>query len=93
MENAQDQVAITASEAHRFLSSLEHTFTEGLPQKKLATVRQCVQRIKVNKSENLVQMQPRVVPVASLLSVDRLTININSTSSEFIKHNCSDYGL
>jgi hypothetical protein len=75
LENAQDQVTALTSEALKFLSSLEHTFAQGLPQEKLTALRQCTEKIEINKSEGQVEIQPRIVPVANLTRITKLTMN------------------
>ena len=58
---AESKALVT--EAMKFLSGLEFTLTEGLPQEKLATLRQCIERIYINKPGNEIKMLFREVPV------------------------------
>ena len=47
---SQDQIKIIVADAMTFIASLEYTLKEGLPQEKLVALRQCIERIWVNKS-------------------------------------------
>ena len=60
----------------KFLSGLEFTLTEGLSQEKLATLRQCVERIYINKPGNEIKMLVCEVPVGNLQRTEYLEIEI-----------------
>ena len=73
---SQDQIKALATEAIGFISGLEFTLTQGLPQEKLATLRQCIEKIYINKSNNSIKIQIREVPVGNLQKTEYLEIEI-----------------
>ncbi len=58
----------------QFISGLEFTLTEGLPQEKLVALRQCIERIHINKPGNEIKIQIREVPTGSLQAIQELEI-------------------
>ena len=50
----------------QFLASLEFTLREGLPQEKLVALRQCIDRIHINKPASKIKLALRVIPSVSL---------------------------
>ena len=53
------------TEAMQFVSGLEFTLTQDLPQEKLAALRQCIEKIHINKSINEIKLLIREVPTGS----------------------------
>ena len=47
-------------------AGLESVLREGLPQEKLVTLRQCIQRITISKLENSLRILFRLVPAGNL---------------------------
>ncbi len=58
----------------QFISGLEFTLTEGLPQEKLVALRQCIERILINKPANEIKILIREVPAGNLRKVQELGI-------------------
>ncbi len=58
----------------QFISGLEFTLTEGLPQEKLVVLRQCIERILINKPANEIIILIREVPAGNLRKVQELGI-------------------
>ena len=56
----------------QFISGLEFTLTEGLPQEKLATLRQCIDKIHINKPGKEIKIQLREVPVGNLQRTEEI---------------------
>ena len=50
----------------QFISGLEFMLTEGLPQEKLAVLRQCIERIYINKPGKEIKMLICDVAVGNL---------------------------
>lgn len=59
----------TVTDARQFLSRLEFTLRKGLPQEKLAALRQCVDRIHVNKPAAEANITIRTIPTGNLEAV------------------------
>jgi hypothetical protein len=76
---SQAEVKTTVGDAMKFLSGLEFTLRNGLPQEKLTALRQCVDRIHVNKPAAEVTIAIRTVPAAHLgaAQVVRATLATN----------------
>ncbi len=53
------------TEAVQFISGLEFTLTQGLPQEKLVALRQCIERIGINKPAGETKMAIHLVPVGN----------------------------
>ena len=54
------------SQTMSFISSLDFTFRNGLPQEKLVAVRQCVQRIWIDKENEKLQIDIYSVPASNI---------------------------
>jgi hypothetical protein len=70
----QGEFELIITEAMQFISGLEFTMTQGLPQEKLAALRQCVEKIHINKSGNEVKMQIREISTGNLQAVQESEI-------------------
>jgi hypothetical protein len=55
-----------ATEAMKFISGLEFTLTQGLPQEKLVALRQCIEKIYINNPDHQIKMQICEIPVGNL---------------------------
>ena len=73
---SQDEIKALVNEAIQFISGLEFILTQGLPQEKLATLRQCINKIHINKPDNEIKMLVREVPIDNLQKSDYLEIEI-----------------
>ena len=58
--------------ALQFISGLDFTLTQGLPQEKLATLRQCIEKIHINKPANEIKIQICEVPTGNLQVIKEL---------------------
>ena len=65
---SQGEIQTMAADAMRFISSLEFTLKQGLPQEKLTILRQSVQRIWINKPTNTMKLAIRLIPVGNLIT-------------------------
>ena len=50
----------------QFIASLEFTLREGLPQEKLVALRQCIDRIRINKPAKKINVSVQILPASSL---------------------------
>jgi hypothetical protein len=73
---SQDEIKVMVNEAMQFISGLDFTLTQGLPQEKLAALRQCVEKIHINKPDNVIKILAREVPTGSLPVIKELKTNI-----------------
>ncbi len=60
---SKDEIKAFVTEVMQFISGLKFTLTQNLPQEKLAALRQCIERIHINKSNGRIKMQIREVPI------------------------------
>ncbi len=72
---SQDEIKALVTEAMQFISGLEFTLTQGLPQEKLAVLRQCVEKIHLKKPDNEIKMQIRKVPVSNLQMTEEIIVS------------------
>lgn len=66
MELAQASIDSTVEEAVLFLKKLDFILREGLPQEKLVAIRQCVERVWIDKIGGSVKVGIRTVPGGGL---------------------------
>ena len=72
LELAKASIDATVEEAMAFVGQLEITLRRGLPQERLVSLRQCVERICINAPDHGARMALRVVPGTQLsTTVDR----------------------
>ena len=68
----QAEIQSIVAETLKFLSGLEFTLRRGLPQEKLVALRQCIERIHVDKPKREVKITLRSVPCGNLEAVREL---------------------
>ena len=73
---SQAEIKSIVAETMRFLSSLDFTLSEGLPQEKLVALRQCIEKISINKPAGTVRLTVRSVPVGNLEGTEECHISI-----------------
>lgn len=73
---SQVEIDSMVTEAMQFISGLEFTLTNGLPQEKLVTLRQCIERIGINKPAGEIKMALRRVPVGNLQVYQELKVSV-----------------
>ena len=71
------------TEAMQFISGLEFTLTQGLPQEKLVALRQCIERIGINKPAGEIIMAIRLVPVGNLQVYQKLKVSVQIKPQEY----------
>ena len=72
---SQDEIKALVTEALQFISGLEFTLTQGLPQEKLATLRQCIGKIYINKPGKEIKILIREVPVGNLQMTEEIIVS------------------
>jgi len=63
---SQAEVETIVADAMQFLSGLECILHQGLPKEKLVALRQCIEKIEINKPSGIVRLTVRSVPVGNL---------------------------
>ena len=69
---SQAEINNIVADAMKFISTLEFTLSQGLPQEKLVAIRQCIERILVNKPTGVIKMRIRLVPAGNLQATGEL---------------------
>ena len=67
---SQAELRSTVAEAMRFLESLKYTLREGLPEEKRLALRQCVERVYVNKAAGEIKLVAHTIPLAGISGKD-----------------------
>jgi hypothetical protein len=60
----------------KFLAGLEFVLREGVPQEKLVALRQCIEKISVNKPAGQIKLATYLVPVGNLQAIRECTASI-----------------
>ncbi len=63
---AQGAVDSIVNDAMIFISKLAYTLRQGLPQEKLVALRQCIERVWINRPNGHIKIRFHVVPIAQL---------------------------
>jgi len=63
---SQAEVESIVADAMQFLSGLECILRQGLPQEKLVALRQCIEKVSINKPSGIVRLTVRSVPAGNL---------------------------
>jgi len=73
---SQAEVETIAADAMQFLSGLEYTLHQGLPQEKLVALRRCIEKIEINKPSGIVRLTVRSVPVGNLEGTEERQVSL-----------------
>jgi chromosome segregation ATPase len=63
---SQAEIDAVVKDGMTFLTGLEFTFQNGLPQEKRVALQQCISRIRINLPHNHIQVELRTVPTGNL---------------------------
>ena len=66
---SQAEIKAIVANSMQFLASLEFTLREGLPQEKLVALRQCIDRVHINKPASELKLALRVIPSGNYQAV------------------------
>jgi hypothetical protein len=69
---SQAEIKAITDDAMKFLSGLELTLHNGLPQEKLTALRQCIQRIRIDRPAGAIGITTRSVPCADLAATQQI---------------------
>lgn len=73
---SQAEIDNIVTDSMQFLSSLEFTLRQGLPQEKLVALRQCIEKIWINKPAGEIKLVIRIVPVGNLQATKEIKISV-----------------
>jgi hypothetical protein len=73
---SQTEIKSIAAEALRFLTGLEFTLRQGLPHEKLAALRQCLDRVHVDKPADEAVIAIRMIPAGNLDATQETRITL-----------------
>lgn len=73
---SQAEIKSIATETARLLSGLEFTLRNGFPQEKLAALRQCIDRIRVDKPADEAVIAIRMIPAGNLDTTQEIRLSL-----------------
>ncbi len=73
---SQAEIDNIVSDSMQFLSGLEFTLRQGLPQEKLVALRQCIEKILVNKPAGEIKLAIRLVSAGNLQATQELETSV-----------------
>jgi len=73
---SQAEINIIVADAMQLLSGLQFTLHEGLPQEKLVVLRQCIEKIRIDKPAGEIKMAIRIVPVGNLPATKEIKASV-----------------
>ena len=73
---SRDEINSIVSDSMKFLAGLEFVLREGLPQEKLVALRQCIEKISVDKPNGKITLAVYLVPVGNLQASRKSTASI-----------------
>ncbi len=74
---SQAEIDTIVTEGMRFLASLEFTLHNGLPKEKLVALRQCIEKIWINKPAGEIKLAIRFVPTGNLSAVQEYKATVS----------------
>ncbi len=73
---SQDEIKALVRNAMKFLSGLEFTVHQGLPQEKLVALRQCIENIYIDKPSGEIKLAFHLVPPGNLQATWELKTSV-----------------
>jgi len=73
---SRDEINSIVSDSMKFLAGLEFVLREGVPQEKLVALRQCVEKISVDRPKGKITLATYLVPVGNLQATRAFTASI-----------------
>jgi DNA invertase Pin-like site-specific DNA recombinase len=78
---SQVEIRTTVADTLKFISGLEYTLTQGLPQEKIVALRQCIERIWMNVPGKTIKIQMNTLPNCSAITAtDEIAVMLNTGS-------------
>ena len=76
LEASQAEIGTLVSNTLQFISGLAFTLRQGLPQEKLVVLRQCIERIFIDKPNQRITIKLRAVPAGDLRATSEMEIEL-----------------
>jgi len=73
---SQDEIEALVTETMKFLSGLKFTLDQGLPQKKLVSLRQCIKKISIDKPAGEIKLIVYLLPTGNLQTTWELKTSV-----------------
>ena len=73
---SQNEIEALVTEAMKFLSGLKFTLDQGLPQEKLVSLRQCIEKISIDKPAGEIKLNIYLVPTGNLQATWELKTSV-----------------
>ena len=73
---SQAEINNIVTDAMKFISSLEFILHNALPQEKLVALRQCIERIFIDKPAGIIKLRIRWVPTGNLQATGEVKISV-----------------
>ena len=73
----QAEINSIVTDALQFISGLRFTLDQGLPQEKLCALRQCIERILIDKPGGSVVVKIKAVPASTIQEFEELARELN----------------
>jgi DNA invertase Pin-like site-specific DNA recombinase len=73
---SQAEIDNIVTDSMQLLSGLEFTLRQGLPQEKLVALRQCIERIWIDKPAGTIKLAIRLVPVGNLQATQEFKTSV-----------------
>ena len=73
---SEAEINSIVSDSMKFIASLEFILQQGLPQEKLAALRQCVKKIVINKHTGEIKLTTYLVPTGNILATQECKLSI-----------------
>ena len=73
---SQAEIDNIVTDSMQFLSGLEFTLHQGLPQEKLVALRQCIERFWIDKPAGTIKLAIRLVPVGNLQATQEFKTSV-----------------
>jgi DNA invertase Pin-like site-specific DNA recombinase len=73
---SQTEIQSIVTESIEFISNLEFILNNGVPQEKLSSLRQCIEKIWINKPDEEIKLIVRRVPKGNIQITEELTVSM-----------------
>jgi len=76
LDVSRAEIKVIVDDAMRFITGLEYTFSQGVPQEKLVALRQCIDRILINKPQNKITLNIHQIPTGNVRATCELEVSL-----------------
>jgi site-specific DNA recombinase len=75
---SQSEIQSIVTESIEFISNLEFILNNGVPQEKLSSLRQCIEKIWINKPDEEIKLIVRRVPKGNIQITEELNVSMKN---------------